>query len=138
MSWMDKAKEWGGGDLAFLSEDGEVFDFIVLGEPVLLKGKYKNRPTEKIGCPVMTDDGFVLFIVGKRLFRKIVKHEAKFESDCFQAIRHGESGDIHASYGLRVLDNPELAKKLFTMKAEEFKPDMIIDAITAAEEVMSQ
>ncbi|GAJ18676.1 unnamed protein product, partial [marine sediment metagenome] len=87
MSWTDKAKEWGGGDLAFLSEDGEVLDFIVVGEPELLMGKFKGRTTEKIGCPVITDDGFVLFVVGKRLFRKIAKHEAGFDTCVFQACR---------------------------------------------------
>jgi len=138
MSWTDKAKEWGGGDLAFLSEDGECLDFIVLAEPVLLAGKYKGRPTEKIGCPVMTDDGFVLFVVGKRLFRKIAKHESQFGTVVFQAVRHGEQGDIHASYELRVLDNVDLATRLFAMKEKEFQPDMVIDAVKAAEDVMSQ
>ncbi|KKN15633.1 hypothetical protein LCGC14_0984200, partial [marine sediment metagenome] len=89
-------------------------------------------------CPVMTDDGFVLFVVGKRLFRKIAKHEAVFETAVFQACRHGEEGDIHASYTLRVLDNPDLATRLFAMKGKEFTPDMVIDAVKAAEEVMSQ
>ncbi|GAI46524.1 unnamed protein product, partial [marine sediment metagenome] len=49
MSWKEKSKEFGGGDLAFLSEDGEVINFVVVGEPVLLEGKFKGRPTEKVG-----------------------------------------------------------------------------------------
>ena len=75
MSWKEKMKEWGGGDLAFLSEDGEVITFAVVGEPVLLEGKFKGKPSEKIGCPIVTRDGFTLFIAGKRLARKLSKYE---------------------------------------------------------------
>jgi len=138
MSWRDKVKEFGGGDLSFLSEDGEVINFIVVGEPVLLFGKFKGKPTEKIGCPIITEDGFVLFIAGKRLFRKIAKHEDDFGTCVLQAIRHGEQGDINATYDLKVLDNSELASLLFGLKETDFSPDMIDEAITSAEQVMTQ
>lgn len=137
MSWKDKVKEFGGGDLAFLSEDGEVLDFIVVGEPVLLEGKFKGNPTEKIGCPVITDDGFVLFIVGKRLFRKIAKREEQFATNVLQAIRHGEQGDIHATYDLKVLDDIPLLDKLRDIAATEFNLSMIDEAILSAKEVMA-
>jgi len=136
MSWSEKMKEFGGGDLAFLSEDGEVINFIVVGDPVLLQGKYKGRPSEKIGCPVVTEDGFLLFVAGKRLARKITKHEPVFESAVLQAIRHGEQNDITASYDLKVLTNPELLTRLQQLKEAEFNPDMIADAVRSAEAVM--
>jgi len=98
MSWSEKMKEFGGGDLAFLSEDGEVIVFVVCADPVLLEGKFKGKPSEKIGCPVITEDGFVLFVAGKRLARKLSKHEAEFDANAFMAIRHGEQKDITSSY----------------------------------------
>ncbi|GAH67392.1 unnamed protein product, partial [marine sediment metagenome] len=82
--------------------------------------------------------GFVLLVVGKRLFRKIAKQEEHFDSVVFQAVRHGESGDINASYGLKTLDDVGLAQKLFEMKARDFKPDMIPEAVKAAQDVMRQ
>lgn len=138
MSWKEKIKEFGGGDLAFLSEDGEVLTFIVVGEPILLIGKFKGRPSEKIGCPVITTDGFVLFIVGKRLARKISKYEEHFNDTAFMAIRHGEQNDITASYELQVCKNQEITEKLFKLKETEFTVDMIQDAASSAFTVMNQ
>lgn len=136
MSWKEKMKEFGGGDLTFLSEDGEVLDFVVVGEPVLLEGKYKGKPSEKIGCPVVTMDGFVIFIAGKRLARKLSKHEDNFVTTAFRAIRHGQQGDIEASYELLVLSDIDLTTKLFEIKEREFKPDMIPEAIESAKQVV--
>jgi len=138
MSWKEKSKEFGGGDLAFLSEDGEVINFVVAGEPVLLEGKFKGRPTEKVGCPIVTEDGFVLLVAGKRLFRKIAKHEERFDSCVFQAIRHGEQGDINSTYDLKMLSDNELQAKLFALKESEFRPEMIDEAVKAALDVMTQ
>jgi len=136
MSWKDKMKDFGGGDLAFLSEDGEVIKFIVVGEPVLLRGTFKGRPSEKIGCPIITEDGFVLFVAGKRLARKISKYEDTFNDVAFMAVRHGQQNDITATYELIVLDDGVLAAKLFDIKVKDFTPDMIDDAVKAAESVM--
>ncbi|GAH61533.1 unnamed protein product [marine sediment metagenome] len=138
MSWKDKMKEFGGGDLSFLSEDGETIKFIVVGEPILLEGEYKGTPSQKIGCPVVTEDGFVLFIAGKRLARKISKHEAEFGSRAFMAVRHGERDDSNAAYDLKVLDDKELVERLFNLHQLEFKPEMIDEAVTAAQEVMKK
>lgn len=138
MSWKEKVKEFGGGDMYFLSTDGEVLNFVVCGEPVLLTGKFKGQPTEKIGCPVVTEDGFVLFITGKRLFRKIAKYEEHFGVSAFQAIRHGESGDITATYDLKILEDVDLTTKLLTLMGTEFKPEMIPEAVKAAQDVMKQ
>ena len=136
MSWMDKMKEFGGADLAFLSEDGETIQFVVVGDPVLLLGKYKNRPSEKIGCPVVTADGFQLLVAGKRLARRIAKHEKHFNTDSFIAIRHGEQDDKDTSYELKVNDNKETTKLLFATAKRDFKPDMIDEAVIAAKDVM--
>lgn len=138
MSWKERMKEFGGGDLAFLSEDGEVINFIVVGEPELLEGKFKGRPSEKIGCPIVTEDGFTLFVAGKRLARKISKHEGRFDSVVLQAIRHGEQNDITATYELKILDDTELATRLFEIKERDFQPEMIPEAVTAALDVMKQ
>ena len=51
MSWTEKMKEFGGGDLAFLSEDGEAIRFMVCGDPVLLEGGFMRRMTITIGLP---------------------------------------------------------------------------------------
>lgn len=134
--WKDKVKEFGGGALSFLSEDGECFNFIVVGEPVLLEGKFKGKLSEKIGCPVVSEGEFLLFVVGKRLFRKIAKHEDRFSDTVFQAIRHGEQGDITASYDLKVLENPELKEQLFGFaQGKDFAVDTQ-EAIEAALDVM--
>ncbi len=138
MSWQEKMKDFGGGDLAFLSEDAEVLVFVVVGEPVLLEGKYKGKVSEKIGCPIVTQDGFVLFIAGKRLARKIGKHESEFGSAAFMAIRHGEQNDITSSYELKVVTDVELTKQLFKLKGKQDYAAEITETIKAAEEVMRQ
>ena len=136
MTWKDKMKEFGGGDLTFLSEDGEVLKFIVVGDPFLLEGEYKGKPSPKIGAPVITEDGFQLFICGKRLSRKISKHEDHFGTRVFMAVRHGEAGDPNSTYELKILDDTDLAAALFKIKETEFTPDMIDDALDAAKDVM--
>jgi len=136
MSWKDKMKEFGGADLAFLSEDGETIQFVIVGEPMLLIGKYKGKPSEKIGCPVVTSDGFQLLVAGKRLARRMAKHEKNFKTDSFIAIRHGVQDDTDTSYELKVNDNKETTKLLFETAKRDFKPDMIDEAVIAAKEVM--
>jgi len=138
MSWKEKMKEFGGGDLAFLSEDGEAITFVVVGEPVLLQGRYKGKPSEKIGCPIVTVDGFALLIAGKRLARKISKYEDQFASTAFIAIRHGESGDIDATYPLKIVDDTEITQQLLDLSAGKDFSEEITEAVTAAESVMKQ
>lgn len=138
MSWKDKMKEFGGGDLAFLSEDGEVIMFAVVGEPILLEGKFKGRPSEKIGCPIFTLDGFVLFIAGKRLARKITKYEEQFANTAFMAIRHGGQNDITAKYELKILDDEEITRQLLERSAGSDFAAEIEDAVKAAKAVMTQ
>lgn len=138
MSWKEQMKEFGGGDLAFLSEDGETLKFIVIEEPVLLEGLYKGTASRKVGCPVITDDGFMLFVVGMRLARKIAKHEDEFDKSVFMAVRHGIENDANATYELKVLDEPELLGRLVDIRENDYKPDMLTEAIKAAKEVMAK
>lgn len=138
MSWQEKMKEFGGGDLAFLSEDGEAIRFVVCAEPILLEGRFKGKPSEKIGCPVVTEDGYVLFVAGKRLARKISKHEAEFGDKAFIAIRHGEQNDITASYDLKVLDDVNLTSKLLALRENEFNEQVLAESIESALSVMRQ
>lgn len=137
MVWKEKVKEFGGGDMCFLSEDGEVLKFVVVGEPLLLEGKFKGKPSEKIAAPVVTEDGFQIFVIGKRLFRKIAKHEERFKDTAFMAVRRGEGGDINASYELKIVDDKDYTKLLLDKAKKEFKPDMIADAVIAVQEVMN-
>ncbi len=136
MAWKDKMKDWGGGDLTFLSSDGECIVFVVVDEPELLKGKYKGNEQERIGCPVVTDEGFVLFVTGKRTARKLSKFEAVFKKSAFMIVRHGESGDINSTYDVTVLDNDAKTTHLFDLAKREYKPGMLKQAILDANEVM--
>lgn len=136
MAWKDKMKEWGGGDLTFLSSDAEVIMFVVVDEPVLLTGKFKGNPQERIGCPVVTDEGFVLFVTGKRTARKLSKFEDRFKDAAFMVVRHGETGDINSKYDVTILDNAVKTQQLFDLAKKEYKKDMLKQAITDAKEVM--
>jgi len=135
--WKEKMKDWGGGDLTFLSSDGEVIMFVVVDEPQLLHGKFKGNPQDRIGCPVVTDEGFVLFITGKRVARKLSKFEDRFEDSAFMVVRHGETGDINASYEVSLLDNEEKTTQLFAIAKKEYKPALLKQAIKDAKEVMT-
>lgn len=136
MGWRAKMKDWGGGDITFLSSDGECIVFVVVDEPILLSGKFKGKEQDRIGCPVVTDEGFVLFITGKRVARKLSKFEDTFKDNAFMIVRHGESGDINATYDVSVLDEPTKAKQLFDIAKKEYKPSLLKQAIEDAKEVM--
>jgi len=136
MAWKDRMKEWGGGDLTFLSSDGEVIVFVVVDEPQLLEGTYKGNVQQRIGCPVVTDEGFVLFVTGKRVARKLSKFEGKFKDSAFMVVRHGEAGDIDAKYDVSVLDNKAKTKQLFDLAKQEYKPALLKQAVIDAVEVM--
>lgn len=138
MSWKEKMKEWGGADITFLSEDGETIKFIVVGEPVLLEGEYKGKASQKIGAPVVTEDGYQLFIVGKRLARKISKHEPLFPSALFMAVRHGDVGDPAAAYSLTIIDDKPLSEKLFKIKDTDIEENTIQDSVVAAQKIMKE
>jgi hypothetical protein len=138
MTWKEKMKEFGGGNFTFLSTDGETLTFIVVGEPVLLKSMYKKQEQERIGCPVVTDEGYQLFICGKRLARKLSKHEAVFDSSAIMVIRHGVEGDQNARYDVRVLPEPDTFARLKTIKDAEFKPELIQESVEEFIQVLGE
>lgn len=138
MSWKENMKEFGGGNLTFLSSDGETLCFVVVADPVLLQGKYKGKPQDRIGCPVVTDEGFMLFVCGKRVARKLSKFENRFKDSAFIVTRHGEEGDVNCTYPVAILDNPEQTKLLFTIAKKDYKPDLLTEAISDATDCMNQ
>jgi len=137
MTWKDKMKEFGGGNFTFLSVDGEVLIFIVVGEPQLLHSTFKGKENERIGCPVVTDEGYLLFICGKRLARKISKLEKEFDSHAIMAIRHGLEGDVNAKYDVKVVPEQETFERLLKIKKADFKHAMIAESVADSAEVLN-
>lgn len=136
MSWKEKMKEFGGGNFTFLSEDGETLTFIVIGDPVLLKSKYKGKENERVGCPIITDEGYQLFVTGKRLARKISKYESVFKTSALMITRQGEAGDINAMYKVSVLPEVDTFKRLMAIKKKDFTPEMIAESIDDVGDVL--
>lgn len=135
MGWREKMKEFGGADVGFLSEDGELITFVVVGDPQLIEGKYQKQDTKRIGVPCVTIEGFQLLIVGMRVGRRLSKHEDHFAKQAFELIRHGEPGDTHARYELARTQDAELEKQLIaTAKAGDFKAE-ILEAVESAREI---
>ena len=135
MTWKEKMQEWGGGEVSFLTEDGEVITFVVVGEPVLIKGKYRGQDTERIGCPVWTGDGFTLLVCGKRIARRLSKYEGHFKEWAFDVIRHGEQGDTKTRYEVCRCSDSELEKDLLKVAKAGVKPQELIEAVEAANEI---
>jgi len=135
--WREKMKEMGGGDLTFLSSDGECIIFVVADDPVMLKGKFKGKDSERIGCPIVTDEGFVLLIVGKRVARKLSKFEDNFKENAFMITRHGVEGDINSTYEVSMLAAGKKTEHLLALKAKEYKPAALKQAIKDAKDVVS-
>lgn len=138
MSWAEKMKEFGGADLLFLSEDGEAIDFCVLGDPELIESAYKGKQSNKIAAPVITAEGFRLFIMGMRLFRRICKHEAEFDSRIFRAIRHGEQEDPRTTYELQVIEDKVTFDMYQEYAEKEYTDEAMADALESAREVMKK
>jgi len=136
MSWRDKMKEIGGANLEFLSEDGEVIRFVVVGEPELLEGKYKGKPTRKIACPVITYDGYALFVIGMRLARRLAKYEKKFKTTAFMVVRHGGTEDKDTRYELMELDDKAVTDDLLERAKAGISKEEIAETLAAAQDVM--
>lgn len=133
----DKMKEFGGGDLLFLSEDAECTTFIVCGLPEKIVGKFKGKESIRVGIPVVTRDGFSLFVTGLRFGRKVAKYEENFDDKAFMAIRHGEQGDIDTRYELKLIDDEQTVLTLLEIKEREFKPELVDEALDAARQAMN-
>ncbi len=137
-TWGGRMKEWGGGDFCFLSSDGEALIFIVVGLPQKMKSYYKKKEQTRIGCPVVTDIGYQLFICGTRVARKLSKFEKKFDTSAFMVVRHGAEGDVNAKYDVKPLPEKETYSTLMKIKEQDFKPEMIAESVAAATEVMQE
>jgi len=136
-SWGECMKEWGGGDFTFLSSDGEAITFIVVGLPIMIRSMYKKKPQERIGCPVVTDTGYQLFVCGKRTARKLAKFEKCFDRQAIMIVRHGAEGDINSKYDVKALPETETYSALMKIKEQDFKPEMIAESVKAVEAVMT-
>ena len=135
-SWVGRMKEWGGGDFTFLSSDGESITFIVVGLPEKMESKYRGKPQVRIGCPVVTDTGYQLFICGTRVARKLAKFEKDFDKSAFMVVRHGAEGDVNAKYDVAKLPETQTYSALMKIKEQDFKPELIAESIEAATVVL--
>ena len=135
-SWADKMKELGGGNFTFLSSDGETITFIIVGPPVPITTMYNKVPQQRIGWPVVTEDGFQLFICGKRPSRKLAKLEREAATHAIMVVRHGAEGDSASKYPVTVLPETETFKKLSAIMEEEYQPEMIAEAVAEAQKAL--
>lgn len=136
MSWKEAMKKMGPANLMFLSTDGASVNFIVCGDPVLLPGRFKGKEQERIGCPVVTDEGFMLFVTGKRTARKLASVEDKFKDHVINVTRHGVEGDTDATYEVSALQDAAKMKALLALKAKTFSEEAFAESIADAKEVM--
>ncbi len=138
MGWTDRMKDWGGANLAFLSEDGEVMTFAIAGEPELIEGKYRGKETQRIGAPVVMLEGFTLLIIGKRLARRLSKHEKDFDKIVFEVIRHGEEGSTDTRYELNICPDANLTKQLLALAKTSVKAEDVQAALSEARQIAMQ
>jgi len=131
-------KEWAPANLTFLSGDGATISFIVVGEPLLLTGRYKGKEQERIGCPIVTDEGFSLFVTGKRTARKLAYLEDQFTSHVIMVTRHGVEEDTNAKYEVVALPDTDKFNALQEVARASMEKDSIAQAVKDALEVMNQ
>ncbi len=136
MSWKEKMKEFGGCEVAFLTEDGEVAQFVVCGEPELFEGKFKGQATKRIAFPIVATDGMTILVLGMRAARRLSKYEKTFDDTAFEVIRHGEPGDQDATYAVKPIDDDDLTIELFEIKAREFNPDVVGDMMSGVNDMI--
>jgi len=137
MGFRDKVKEWGGGDLTFLSEDGEVVKFVVACDPELLKGKFKGGETKRAMIPIFTPDGQSLLVIGLRVARRLAKYEERFKTTAFQLVRCGVKNDQNTSYDLSIIDDKTITSKLLAMRKAGLDKDELTESYIAAREAAS-
>lgn len=135
MNWKEKMKEYGGADVSFLSEDGEITTFVVVGDPHLIEGKFQKQDTKRIGIPCVTIEGFTLLVIGMRVGRRLSKYEDHLHEWAFELIRHGEPGDTKAKYELARTSDTELEKQLLTATQGKDFTTETKDAVESAQEI---
>lgn len=136
MTWKEKLKEIGGCEVAFLTEDGEVLQFVVCGGIELFEGKYKGAPTKRIGFPIVSREGMTILVIGMRPARRLAKYEEHFDKIAFEIIRHGEPGDQDAAYSVKPIDDPELTKELLTIKKRDFDPALVGEMMSGVNDMI--
>lgn len=138
MSWKEKMKEWGPASLQFLSTDGASLTFAVVADPFLLSGTFKGKEQDRVGCPIVTDEGFFLFICGKRVARKLASLEDKFSDHVITVTRHGVEGDTNAKYEVVAVKDTTHMKALMSVKGHTYSQEALDEAIGEAGEVMKR
>lgn len=135
MGWKDKMKDFGGADVSFLSEDGEMTTFVVVGEPHMIEGKYQKQNTKRIGVPCVTLEGFSLLVIGMRVGRRISKFEDHLHEWAFELVRHGDSDDTNTKYELARTSDAELEKRLLAAVQDVDYTAEIAEAVDSATEI---
>ena len=138
MSWKETLNGLGGANLTFLSEDGECLEFVVMADPIVIQGKFRGKETTRLCVPIVSDDGFTLFIIGIRLARRLAKYEKDFGSLAFEVIRHGASADVNTSYSLNVIGDETRVAELHAAAVNEFDAALLSDMVDAAKQVLVQ
>ena len=136
MSWKDVLRELGGGDVSFLTVEGEEMEFVVVDVCVPMTSKYKNVEQQRIGAPIVTLEGFSLLIMGMRLARRLGKYEKRFREVAFKVTRVGGAGDQSAKYPVQVITDENKVKALWTIAEAEYIPELLEQAIKDAEIIM--
>lgn len=136
MGWKEKMKDFGGGAVDFLTEDGEAITFVVAGEPELMTGQFKGKPSERIGAPIMTLEGVSVLVLGKRIARRLSKHEEHFDEQAYTIVRRGEQGDINSTYELSVCPDIALTEKLLNLRNDTLNEQAVIDAFEDARSII--
>jgi len=97
-----------------------------------------KKEQERIGCPVVTMDGFLLFITGKRTARKLASIEDKFKDHVINVTRHGMEGDTDTGYEVSYVKDAAMFNTLKGIAAKTFTEDALKEAISDAEDVMKR
>lgn len=103
-----------------------------------MEGKYKGKKQDRIGCPIVTEEGFFLFIGGKRIARKLASLEDKFPDHIITVTRHGAEGDTNAKYDVVATKDAAKMKVLLAVKGHAFSQEALDEAIIEASEVMDR
>lgn len=138
MSWKEKAKEMGPAAVIFLSSQGSTVSGLVVGDPVLLKGMYAKKEQERIGCPMITTEGFFLLVIGKRVFRKLCSLEDKFKTDIITVTRMSPENDPAGKYEVLTSPDADMLKTLRAIKGHAYSQEALDEAIAEATAIMAK
>ncbi len=138
MSWKEAMKEIGPANLLFLSTDGASCAFMVVGDPVGIETTYAKKQQTRVACPVVTVEGFNLFICGKRVARKLASLEDKFSNHVITVTRHGAEGDTDTAYEVTATPDSDRVKDLKKIAAKIDIPAALAEALEDAKDVTNR